>query len=265
MKKFIIIVKSEIQRQFAHRANIFSHIVGNSMGLFAQLIVWYVAFQEREIIRGYNFEEMVSYIVIGWIIWFVTTSYGFEVIIAREIHLGTLTNIIIKPVHYFKYALAVALGRVTIAFGVVIFQTIIFIFLFRDYFVGDLDALKVLTLLMMIFMIFIIRLLIAYITGFVAFWTTEISGFYKLVRVFIGVFSGSYFPLTILPAFILKLFLVLPFAYTFFYPVQYYLGKVDFNGALKGLGIQVIWAIILFLIAKFVWSRGLKKYESVGA
>jgi ABC-type uncharacterized transport system permease subunit len=45
---------------------------------------------------------------------------------------------------------------------------------------------------------------------------------------------------------------------------QLYLKKIDLITGLKGLGVQIIWIIILYFIIKLVWNRGLKKYEGVG-
>jgi len=33
---------------------------------------------------------------------------------------------------------------------------------------------------------------------------------------------------------------------------------------IRGLGIQILWVAILYLLSRFVWRRGVKRYEGVG-
>jgi len=56
----------------------------------------------------------------------------------------------------------------------------------------------------------------------------------------------------------------LPFAYTIYVPVQLYLGKISFAEGLRGLAIEILWLVALYIIIKVVWRLGLRKYESVG-
>jgi len=76
--------------------------------------------------------------------------------------------------------------------------------------------------------------------------------------------SGTFFPIVLLPAFLVKASYFLPFIYTIYIPVQLYLGKISFAEGLRGLAIEILWLVVLYGIIKVVWRFGLKKYESVG-
>ena len=52
--------------------------------------------------------------------------------------------------------------------------------------------------------------------------------------------------------------------YTFFVPVQFYLGKTSRFEAVRAIGVEVLWLFGLYVVIRVVWKRGLRKYESVG-
>ena len=55
-----------------------------------------------------------------------------------------------------------------------------------------------------------------------------------------------------------------PFSFTFYHPVQIYLGKYDnFQTAIVFLG-RIFWCAFLYFLAKFVFKMGLKRNESLG-
>lgn len=77
-------------------------------------------------------------------------------------------------------------------------------------------------------------------------------------------FAGGYFPLSLLPSGFVTVSFFLPFAYSIFVPAQLYLSKISPWIGLQGLGVQLVWILILALIIKLVWFKGLKRYEGVG-
>jgi len=259
-----MIISNEIQRQFVYRASILAYAVGNIAELVALTVIWTIVYRNIDVIKGYTAPEMISYVVFAWFFSFLTTTYAFETNIARDIHLGTLSNLLVKPQSYIRYVMAVATGRISIAFLVVLVQGVLVFSFFRHQLIFSLDFSRILLLFFMLVATFFINLLLSILIGFIAFWTTEINGIYYSIKVFSKFMSGTFFPIALLPAFLLKSSFFLPFVYTIFIPVQLYLGKISFAEGLKGLAIEILWLIVLYGIIKIVWRRGLKRYESVG-
>ncbi|TSD01116.1 MAG: hypothetical protein Athens071425_482 [Parcubacteria group bacterium Athens0714_25] len=264
-QKYLTVIRIELQRQFTYRYDIAMFVPGNLFELFFSFLLWTVIFQTADVVRGYTYQDMVSYIVIGWICMFITNNYGFEENVSRDIRLGHLTNYLLRPVSYLKYVSTVAVGRVIIAFGFVILQSVLYVSIFGSRMIIDLNLQKILILAVMLFFAFFIKLFISIIIGMVSFWMMYVNGLMTFSNTLMKLFSGAYFPLAILPVIFLKASLFLPFAYTFFIPVQFFLGKISYSDAIRGIGVQVIWLIALYFIAKIIYKIGLKKYESVGA
>lgn len=264
MRKYLTIMKTELQRQFAYRYDIASFVPGNMFELFFAYLLWTIIYQSTEFVKGYNYNEMVTYIIIGWIFSFVTATYAYEQNIAKDIRLGHLTNYLLKPISYLKYTCARATGRVGIAIFFVIFQGVIYVSLFNSKLILDISMEKVLILFLMAILAYFIKLFISVITGLLAFWFVDVSGLFFFVQVLVKFFSGAFFPLVLLPLGVYKVSTFLPFMYLFFVPVQYFLNRITFQEALFGIFIQFVWLLILYFVIKVIWKIGLKKYEGYG-
>lgn len=264
MKKYWHIITNEVQRQFTYRASIAAYAFGNIAELVALTVIWTIVYRDIDLINGYSVQEMISYVVFAWFFSFLTTTYAFEQNVARDIHMGTLSNLLVKPQSYIRYVMAVASGRITIAFLIVLVQGAIVFSFFRNTLIFSLDFATIILLFFMLVATYFINLFLSILIGFIAFWTTEINGTYYSLKVFSRFMSGTFFPISLLPVFFVKTSYFLPFVYTIYIPVQLYLGKISFAEGLKGLMMEILWLVGLYAIIKIVWKRGLKRYESVG-
>lgn len=135
---------------------------------------------------------------------------------------------------------------------------------FLKHFIVNVSFQHLLVVIFIVLLSFIIELLMSYLIGLSAFWTLEVEGIFTTVWRIKKLFSGGYFPLDFLPASFVSVSFLLPFAYSFFIPVQIYLGKMSLALGIKGIAVQFLWLFLLYGIIKLVWKKGLKKYESVG-
>ena len=156
-----------------------------------------------------------------------------------------------------------SVGRVSLALiSGLIMQTLVIIIMRKALIAPDLVNLVI--IIPMLFFGYVIQLFIAILSGFIAFWTTEINGIFRFIIVLKRFLSGAYFPINLLPAVLVNLSLAFPFVYTFYVPAQLYLGKMGLSEGWRGLGIELLWLFVLYGIIKIVWRFGLRKYESVG-
>ncbi|MFA6285255.1 MAG: ABC-2 family transporter protein [Parcubacteria group bacterium] len=264
IRKYSMIINNEIQRQFTYRLNIAAYAFGNIAELVALTVVWTIVYRNIDTIQGYSSNEMITYVVFAWFFSFLTTTYSFEQNVARDIHQGTLSSLLIKPQSYIRYVMAVAVGRISIAFGIVIIQGILVFLFFSDVLIFSVDLPTIFLLFFMLVATFAINLFLSIIIGFIAFWTNEVFGLYYSLKVFAKFMSGTFFPIILLPVFFVKVCFFFPFAYTIYIPVQLYLGKISFAEGLRGFAIEVLWLGILYVIIRVLWKLGLKKYEGVG-
>lgn len=264
MKRYLSIIKIEWQRQLTYRFEFFGWRFANFIEILVQLLIWSSLFQSSEAIRGYTYPEMLTYIVVGWMITFITSNYGYEEIISREIKDGTLSNLLIKPLPYIRYISARVIGRSWMAFVTGIVMQGILIAIFHRHILGPASIESVLVIIFMAILAFINRFLFSIIVGTCAFWTTETNGIFAAYRVLQNLLAGTYFPLDLLKPAFTQFFYLTPFIYAFFVPTQIYLGRMSATQGAQGILIQIAWAFFLMGIIYVLWKRGLKRYESTG-
>ena len=85
-----------------------------------------------------------------------------------------------------------------------------------------------------------------------------------IVFAFEYIAGGHLFPLDILPPLVSKILFLTPFPYQLFFPVSLYMGKTQGLAAVEGLVVQAAWVVASYFLARWVWSRGIKKYSAVG-
>lgn len=264
MKKYFLITKNETQRMVTYRANISAFSLGHIFEVMAQVVVWTAIFAKTEIVNGYSYNQMMTYVVVGWFILFATSNYGFEDKVAKDISQGMLSNFLVKPFSYLKYMVSLSIGRISFALVVVVGIEVLLFWYFKSNLILLTDWRSILLILALIIEGFIVRLFFAISIGLTAFWFTDINGFNFSFNIMSKFLAGAFFPLALLPAVFVKISMWFPFAYTFFIPIQLYLGKISLLGGIKAVVIQAIWLLILYAIIKIIWHRGLHQYESAG-
>jgi ABC-2 type transport system permease protein len=110
----------------------------------------------------------------------------------------------------------------------------------------------------------LLQFLISYTWRCWPFWVLEVSTFIFILFAFEYIAGGHLFPLDILPPAVTKALYFTPFPYQMFFPVNIYLGRVADDALFQGLFIQAAWVAVMYLVARLVWSRGIRKYAAVG-
>ncbi|MBC7981718.1 ABC-2 family transporter protein [Candidatus Parcubacteria bacterium] len=265
LDQFVMFSKVEWQKVLTWRVSVFVYRISEVLETSILVSMWIFIFaQGSGLIKGYTMNEMVTYVLIGGLCTGFTRNF-IHGSISRDIEKGDLSLFLVKPVSYIKFNIYSEFGGLILTFCVSLISQIFVILLFADKFILNKDYVTLILMFAMLVFAFFIEILIGLLVGLVAFWTDEVNGVQNLMFIIKKFFAGVYFPLSLLPASLTFIGFYLPFAYSFFVPAQLYLGKIDANVALKGLGIQLVWILILSFIVRLVWSRGLKRYEAVGS
>lgn len=104
---------------------------------------------------------------------------------------------------------------------------------------------------------------LAFCIGCLSFWLTETWGISAVKNLLLSVFAGALFPLSMLPASIQGLLLLLPFPYLCYFPAAWLLEGTQVNA--RCLPVGILWCLLLLALAWLLWRAGRKKYESAGA
>jgi ABC-2 type transport system permease protein len=110
----------------------------------------------------------------------------------------------------------------------------------------------------------LLQFFISYTMALLAFWVLEVSTLIFILYAFEYIAGGHLFPLDILPPILHRALLFTPFPYQLYFPVNIYLGRSTGSALYLGLIVQALWVAASYLLARFVWSRGIRKYTAVG-
>ena len=93
----------------------------------------------------------------------------------------------------------------------------------------------------------------------IAFFTNEGKGISDIIFVLGDLFAGAIFPLPLMPKTVQNISNFLPFRFIGDLSFRVYSGNITTNYAIKAIGLQLIWLIILVALGQFIMKIALKK------
>jgi ABC-2 type transport system permease protein len=265
MQKYWHVIKIGFANTLVYRVNFFLRGSFGLIPLLASIYLWRTVYNGQPgQVGSYTLAGMISYYLLVTIVDALTAVNEDDWQIAADIKDGNISQFLLKPINYLVYRLCLFVSGRIIFSAVSVIPVGIFIFCWRHYFTGPDSAAAlgwcavatVLTAMLQFFMSFTMALL--------AFWLLEVSTLIFMVFAFEYIAGGHLFPLNILPPLLAKILNYTPFPYQLYFPVGIYLGQIKGAALAQGLIIQIAWVIFFFVLARVVWSRGIKKYSAVG-
>jgi ABC-2 type transport system permease protein len=267
MKKYRHVINIGIQNSLTYRFNFLARSLFGLIPLIAMLYVWRTIYSGKgggAMVGAYTFAEMVSYYLLTTVVDALTAVNEDDWQIAADIKDGNISQFLLKPIDYLWYRLCLFLsGRITYL-AVAAIPLTIFILCLHNYFVLPHDWITFALFLASAAMTALLQFFMSYTMAMLAFWVLEVSTFIFILFAFEYLASGHLFPLDILPAGLERALFFTPFPYQLYFPVSIYMGKTTGAELARGLVIQFGWVIATYLLARFAWNRGIKKYAAVG-
>jgi ABC-2 type transport system permease protein len=267
MKKYWHVLNVGIQNNLTYRFNFLARTVFGLVPLVAVLYVWKAIYQGKQpgdTVGDYTLAQMISYYLLVTIVDALTAVSEDDWQIAADIKDGNISQFLLKPIDYLWFRLCLFLsGRLTYL-AVAALPLVLFISYLHRYFVLPADWMTLGIFLVSIVLTALLQFFISYTMAMLAFWVLEVSTFIFIMFAFEYIASGHLFPLVILPRGLAQALFFTPFPYQLYFPVSIYLGKVAGMDLFHGLLIQALWVFAAYLLARFAWARGIKKYSAVG-
>ena len=99
--------------------------------------------------------------------------------------------------------------------------------------------------------------------SFIGFWSVEVWAPRFIFYIIVFFFSGSYFPLDILPRPIYLLLMLTPFPYLYYLPTKIYLGMPT-DLFILFAAISLIWLFVSYKLTLKIWHTGIKSFSFYG-
>lgn len=248
-----------LKKLMEYKVDFFVGAIGFFIGEAVQIIFISIIFSQIPDLYGWSFYEILF-------------IYGFSLLPKSIDHLffdnlwmvgysiirkGDFDKYLTRPINSLFYV-TVELFQVD-GFGELI-MGIILVAYSLVHIGAELSIARGLVLLALIPFSVLIFVSVKTITAAISFWTKQ-SG--HITHMVYQTADFSKYPITIYNNVIKTIITyIIPFAFTAFYPASYFLRGE--NGLFSVLGTILI-SSALFCIALFVWSKGIKAYESAGS
>jgi len=103
-----------------------------------------------------------------------------------------------------------------------------------------------------------------WLLGLVTFWTTRVGPVFDIFFTVELLFSGRLVPLSLMPEWAQQVAAVLPFQWTFGFPIEALVGQLPPEQLLGGLLMQLLWIAISATAVAIAWKRAVRRFSAVG-
>jgi ABC-2 type transport system permease protein len=265
MKKYWHVMKIGIENTLVYRFNFFFRAAVSLLPLLATIYLWQTIYRDQPPeMAGYTLAGMISYYLLVTVVDTLTAVNEDDWQIAADIKDGNISQFLLKPIDYLTYRVCLFLSGKVIFTAVSLVPVGIFIFCFRRYFAGPPGWGMTGCFLLSLLLTGLLQFFMSYTMALLAFWLLEVSTIIFILFAVEYIAGGHLFPLNILPAGLAEALNWTPFPYLLYFPVSVYLGKISGAEMWRGLAVQGLWVVLFYLVARWVWSRGIRTYTAAG-
>jgi ABC-2 type transport system permease protein len=255
--------KTTLATMFVYRASLLIWMIGQVLEPLVYLIVWsIVSTVSGGSVGGYTAADFAAYFILLMLVNQVTYTwimYEFE----YRIREGVLSFALLKPVHPIHSDIADNISSKLITTPFMILVALGLAAIFHPSLAPAPWAIACFFLALLL--AFAIRFLLEWTLALSAFWTTRVGAVNQIYFVLMLFLSGQFAPLTLFPLPVQIVSYILPFRWLISYPIDLISGRLTPSQALIGLGAQVAWLAVSYLLFRIVWRAGVKIYSAVGA
>ena len=265
MQKFRKIFEISLQNRFEYRLNSFLWMVYSFIPILSSMALWNAVYTGRgDTGLYYSRNEMMTYYFIMLIVSnLLRAGYDYHGV-ANDIKSGGINPYLVRPYDFMKYKFIYSLSENVLFIVIGTVPIIILGILFRNMITIRVNAVSILFFVIAIVIGYIIQYLALFILSICAFYMHSITSLFMTLDILKSIVSGQIFPLTMLPAPIFNIVKYSPFQFMAYYPVCILQGKYTKVEMANFTVVGLIWSVILFAIARFVWKKGLNKYSAFG-
>lgn len=233
-------------------------VFGHLMVLLGTILTWWLANNK---IVDYELQQKWTYFIIGEI--YFNFIYTFAEYLAFEFVEGRHTKDLLRPQKYIWMKMVDAYGEASVQNTVKFVLLAIVILLLQTTGTVNFNFNNFFILLGLIPLSFVIFYFVAFTVACSGFFLPRIHGIAFNFTFVSALLMGRVFPLNLLTS-NFAFYLFDPLAFTFYHPMQIYLGKYDTIQTIWVFMGGIAWCVVLYFLAKLVFKLGLKRNESVG-
>jgi ABC-2 type transport system permease protein len=266
LRKYVNIFRVSLIERMAYRGDFLLGTVLRFFPMITTILLWQAVFagsQQNEV-AGFSEHEMIAYLLLIHISRMFSSMPGLANGISHDIREGNLKKYLLQPLDLIGYLLSYRAAH-KVAYIATSFLPYLALFwlcgVFFDSFPGP-DTLAVYAVVLLLG--FLVGFFLEVAMGMVGFWFLEVTSILWVVNTLNYFVSGQLFPLDLLPPFWAGVLRALPFQFLAYFPAMVFLGKVQGEELVHGVLMEAVWVVVLFVLARWLYARGLRRYSAFG-
>jgi ABC-2 type transport system permease protein len=259
---YVTTMRTAVAAQLQYRVAQYFYMLGMIAEPVVYLVVWTtIAEQQGGSVNGISVGEFAAYYIVWTLVRNMNIVFGAPFWEWR-IREGYLSGQLLRPMHILHYDLAYFAGWKFVVVALWIPIAIGLSLVFHP----DLHPtpLEVVVFVIAIWGAYLIRSMFQGVIGMLNFWTTRGAAVFDLYMALEMLLSGRLVPLPLMPGWVQTLANLLPFKWTFYFPIESLVGDLSTQSLLLGLCVQALWVVIGLVLFNFAWRAAVKRFSAVG-
>jgi ABC-2 type transport system permease protein len=268
LRKYFNIYRVSLIERLAYRGDFLLGTVLRFFPVMTTILLWQAVYagarsQGQDSIAGFTEREMIAYLLLIHVSRMFSSMPGLAGGISSDIRDGSLKKYLIQPLDMIGYLLSYRAAHKTAYIATSFLPYAALFLVCSGYFDGFPDPLTFAGYVAALLLGFLIGFLFEAAMGMTGFWFLQVTSLLWVVNTLNYFVSGQMFPLDLLGPWGAWLRL-LPFKYLAYFPAMVFLGKI--HGARLGeeLLIECAWVLVLVVLARWLYARGLRRYSAYG-
>jgi ABC-2 type transport system permease protein len=256
-------MRTAVVAQLQYRVAQYFYMLGMIAEPVIYLVVWStIARQHGGAVNGITAGQFAAYYIVWTLVRNMNIVFGAPFWEWR-IREGRLAGDLLRPLNILHYDLAYFAGWKFVVVALWIPIALGLSAVFRP----DLhpSALQIVVFIVAIWGAYFVRTMFQATIGMLNFWTTRGGAVFDLYMAIEMLLSGRLVPLKLMPGWVQTLADFLPFKWTFGFPIESLVSDMSTRSLLLGLGAQVMWTAIGYVLFTFAWRAAIKRFSAVGA
>jgi|GEM_PF-1295730 len=263
LRVLISTVSLHLQQKLLHREFWIQLVIERALPLAIPLLAWLSIynFAQADALSGWSKNGMIAYYLLVFVIG-LFTDIQFHYEMSAMVHMGTLTQWLIRPLSFFETILSHVIARIVLLFIPGIAALLLGLWLIPGAFSALTLPLVLRSLVVLPFSLVLFSLLSVSV-GMLSFWLIKTDSIFALLMLVLEFFGGRLLPLEMLPSWLQNISRFLPMRFAIAGPVESILHPQS-SSLFSLLFGQITWSVILLILVVLIWRAGIRHYDAVG-
>lgn len=254
-------VQLYLSTELTYRNQIVAWVLADTFQPFILGVLWVNVVRNGS--TNLSLEQMVTYFFLAAIVSKFTKDNSDKYISNRIMH-GEFAKYLVRPFNYLSEVLGITIAAKLLRLIIILPILIVAYILLKDLIIINYSYVNILLFFSAVIIAFIISFLLGNTFALITFFIKQILGIRAFYENTVTFLSGEVIPLMIMPIWALAFVKVLPFRYTFSFPIEILTGQLNSIEITHGFYFGLFWLIALSILYKLLYRLSIKKYEAEG-